>query len=85
MYAYSQRTSRSSRTPYCGARFTLRSSIAALCAGLLLIAALLYASASDAQRNQIEVAAPNLPSVSDAMEIDGESPRSCCDPLSSVY
>jgi hypothetical protein len=85
MYAYSQRTSRSSRTPYRDERSTLRSSIAAIGAGLLLTAALLYASASDAQRSAIEVAAPALLSVSEAMEMDEESPRACCDPLSSVY
>jgi hypothetical protein len=84
MYAYSQRTSRSSRTPYRGERSTLRSSIAALSAGLLLTIALLYASASDAQRSLIEEAAPSIPPVSEAMEIDEESPRSCCDPLSSL-
>ncbi len=86
MYAYSYRTSRSSRTPYRAERATARSLVFAVCVGLALCAALLYAGASDAQRGQLDLiestAAPVV--VEMEMEIDEQSPRTCCDPLSRV-
>jgi hypothetical protein len=83
MYAYSLRTSRSSRTPDRGGRFPFRSAIAALCTGLLLAVALLYASASEVQLGTSNFAAPVTSVDSGAWDVDESSPRTCCESSAS--